>query len=292
MSRESAAAGTFLEAGRSALEPGVEVPDAWSGQQLVTGRSSDLFTWGEDHVVKLLKRRFRREAAENERHYTIRARAEGIPVPAVGDVVEVGGRNGLVFERLRGSTIKDVVLARPWMVGHYVGMLAKLHAAMHSRRGSSLPRQRRQIQRRISTEAALSRDVKLACVRALAQLDDGDAFCHGDLHSANVLLSERGPCIIDWSGATRGDPMADVAITLLGMRHGHYYLSGLSLKLMARLLSNLGAHLYLRRYRSLRPAPSHELRAWRPVLAAARLSISTEARVLQRIARPLIGLGR
>lgn len=41
-----------------------------------------------------------------------------------------------------------------------------------------------------------------------------------DFHPDNVLLAARGPVIIDWPDATRGQPLADVARTSLLLRLG------------------------------------------------------------------------
>jgi aminoglycoside phosphotransferase (APT) family kinase protein len=38
---------------------------------------------------------------------------------------------------------------------------------------------------------------------------------HLDLHPDNVLMSPRGPVVIDWSNATHGDPDVDIAMTWL-----------------------------------------------------------------------------
>jgi len=42
-------------------------------------------------------------------------------------------------------------------------------------------------------------------------LDAGVA--HGDFHPLNVILSEAGPVVIDWSGGSKGDSLADVAFS-------------------------------------------------------------------------------
>jgi len=51
----------------------------------------------------------------------------------------------------------------------------------------------------------LPHEEKQQARRHLAALPDGNALCHGDLHPGNVLLTERGPVIIDCSAATRGE---------------------------------------------------------------------------------------
>jgi aminoglycoside phosphotransferase (APT) family kinase protein len=40
-----------------------------------------------------------------------------------------------------------------------------------------------------------------------------ERLLHLDLHPANVLLTARGPVLIDWTNATDGPPDLDVALT-------------------------------------------------------------------------------
>ena len=42
---------------------------------------------------------------------------------------------------------------------------------------------------------------------------EGAAILHLDLHPANVILAPRGPIVIDWANAARGDSPLDVALT-------------------------------------------------------------------------------
>jgi Ser/Thr protein kinase RdoA (MazF antagonist) len=41
---------------------------------------------------------------------------------------------------------------------------------------------------------------------------EGASILHLDLHPANVMLTLRGPVIIDWANAARGDAALDVAL--------------------------------------------------------------------------------
>src|SRR5262245_34511626 len=41
----------------------------------------------------------------------------------------------------------------------------------------------------------------------------GDRLVHLDLHPLNVVMTVRGPVVIDWTNAAGGDPLLDVALT-------------------------------------------------------------------------------
>jgi Ser/Thr protein kinase RdoA (MazF antagonist) len=154
------------------------------------------------------------------------------------------------------------------MLPRFARVLAGLHADMHG--GSiapDLPSQRQRLEDKIRSADALPSDLREAALSALDQMPDGDRLCHGDVHPGQVLLTSRGPIIIDWIDATRGNPLADVArssVILLG--------TGPSVSWLLRALARWFHVMYLGRYFRLRPGGRQELTAWRPIVAAARLS--------------------
>jgi len=101
------------------------------------------------------------------------ARAYGFPVPQVLEVLD----DALVLERLDGPTMLAELRRRPWRAIRAARMLAQLHGRLHE-----IP-------------------------------FEGEWLLHLDLHPDNVLLSRRGPVVIDWTNARAGDPALDVALT-------------------------------------------------------------------------------
>src|SRR5262249_16002391 len=86
----------------------------------------------------------------------------------------------------------------------------------------------------------------------------------------NVLVTRNGPVIIDWSGASRGHPLADVARTALLLQLGEPASSPLNRWLLASARA-LVRRSYVRRYLRLSPSTPEELAAWHLPLAVARL---------------------
>src|SRR5262249_24371676 len=116
---------------------------------------------------------------------------------------------------------------------------------LHRHSVANLPRVGGMLGKRATTVGKLTQAQRRVILRVLETLPDADALCHGDYHPDNVLLSARGPLVIDWENAALGDPLADVARTLLLFRT-----SFLSSQLLARRTSNrvaaaLVANLYL-----------------------------------------------
>jgi len=133
----------------------------------------------------------------------------------------------------------------------------------------------------------LPKALKQAALEALAQLPEDTVLCHGDFHPDNIVLSARGPVILDWTDATHGHPLADVARTALLMQH-----AALPPHMPGRWLIESGRALwfwlYLRRYCQLRSVSPGQVEAWLLPMAAARLSEGIpeeEGRLLRLIKR-------
>ncbi len=129
----------------------------------------------------------------------------GYPVPKV---YEVTGTD-MVLERLTGPTMLEALARRPWRVGSLGRALGRLHDRLHA-----LPAPKWLPQR-------------------FATAGD-DRVLHLDLHPGNVLLTRRGPVVIDWRNAGAGDPAADVAMTMVTV--GSAEVPGLAVRLGRSLL--------------------------------------------------------
>jgi thiamine kinase len=238
------------------------------GEHIALGRTAEVYAWGEGQVLKLFQDWFSADGVKYEARIARAVHAAGLPVPAVGEIIEVGGRLGLIYERVDGVSMGEILAAKPWMLPRFARLLAELHASMHaSSIAPDLPSQHQQLEDKIRTAQALAPDLREAVLSALAQMPDGDQLCHGDFHPGQVLMTSRGPVVIDWIDAARGNPLADVArssVIMLG--------TGPSVPWLLRALARWFHMMYLDRYFQRRPGGTQEFTAWRPIVAAARLS--------------------
>jgi hypothetical protein len=148
--------------------------------------------------------------------------------------------------------------------------LAELQADMHSRRVPELPALSETLAWKISRAEKLPENVRQAALKALEQLPEDDRLCHGDFHPGNILLSGRGPVIIDWIDGSRGRPILDVARSSLLFGSGNIP-SSISGAWIIRILQGSFYRIYHRRYFQLNPVNRNELDHWVPVVAAGRL---------------------
>ena len=240
-------------------------------QPIAYGRTAEIYPWQEGQILKLFHDWFELENIEHEARIAQAIHASGLPVPAVGDILRVNGRNGLVYQRMDGDTIWEALPRRPWRIIHYARRMAELHVEMHTiTLQADLPSQRQRLVGKIRHAEALPIHLRAKALTALEVMPDGDRLCHGDFHPGNILVTVQGEMVIDWIDASVGNPLADLArtsILALGAAETRQTRGSL-LKAFLRLFHAA----YLRYYFKLRPGGEDEYRLWLPVVAAARLS--------------------
>jgi uncharacterized protein (TIGR02172 family) len=240
------------------------------GKPIAQGLTAEVYVWDDTRILKLFHDGRSPDQVEYEARIASVVHAAGLPVPAVGDIVEVNGRRGLLYERVDGLSMLDSMSQQLSTLSQSARLWAELHADMHARSTvPELPSQRAELAKHIRAAQLLPPDLQQAALRALDTMPEGDRLCHGDFWPGNVLMSRRGPIIIDWICATRGNPLADVA------RSSVLLLGGLASPLFSRAQKALIRRVhrtYLQRYFQLRPEGQAQCKAWQPIVAAARLS--------------------
>jgi aminoglycoside phosphotransferase (APT) family kinase protein len=150
------------------------------GPLIGTGRAADVYDIGNGRVL----RRYRTDHDSTSEAAAMRAAwTAGYPVP---EVYDADGRD-LVMEHLRGPTMLKSLGDRPWRFRRIADQLAELHTRLAGLPTSGL-------------------EIPLRFERA-------ECLVHLDLHPGNVILTSRGPVVIDWSNAGMGPRGADVATT-------------------------------------------------------------------------------
>ncbi len=163
------------------------------GRLIGAGRSADVYALDAGRVM----RRYRAGATGRGRDATGEAslmrflRDAGYPVP---EVFDADGPD-LVMERLSGRDMLADLARRPWRARRHAATLARLHDLLHD----------------IDAPAGLRQPFESQ------ETGRHNKVLHLDLHPGNVMLTGRGPVVIDWSNASAGPPGADVAIASLIM---------------------------------------------------------------------------
>ena len=163
------------------------------GALIASGRSADIFDYGDGKVLRRL--RDGRTVAAHEPIVMRALRAAGYPVP---EVYEVGGGD-MVLERVAGIDMVKDIERRPWRARRHGATLADLHNRL---------------------SAIAIDDAVLSTGEVPMAYGAPEAYVHGDLHPMNVILTDHGPVVIDWEGVRIGPRDGDVAMTWLLLEIG------------------------------------------------------------------------
>jgi Ser/Thr protein kinase RdoA (MazF antagonist) len=143
---------------------------------LASGRDADVFDLGDGRV---LRRHKDGRPATKQAELLIYAASHGYPVPALHDA---SGAD-LILEKLDGPEMQQAL--DPSNLDAMAMVLADLHRRLHA----------------IPPMPGLE-----------TEFGEPRSLLHLDLHPRNVLMTSRGPVVIDWANAANGPGQADVAL--------------------------------------------------------------------------------
>ena len=159
------------------------------GTLIASGRDADIFEYRKGAVLRR-SRDGRSQVLEARTMESVRN--AGYPVPEVFEVGDDG--IDLVMERIEGPTMLETASRQPWKLRGFGKDLVELHVSLHSLTAPDwMP---------------------------VSPFGPGDRILHLDLHPLNIILSSKGPVVIDWTNASRGNPMVDVAATWVLLASG------------------------------------------------------------------------
>lgn len=258
--------------------------DLSSLKRIGQGRTAVVFALADERVIKVAREST--DASLDREAAALRAAiAANVPVPALLGLVTVSGRRALIMGRVRGVDMLTQLGQRPWMIVRAGAKLGRLHAKVHEATAPSvLPSLKETFRERISRSELLAPPTRDQVLSILRGLPDGDRLCHLDFHPGNVVRDGPIMTVIDWPGACRGDPLADVALTTILLRGGTLT-PGTAL--ITRLLAPIGRQLlvggYERAYRRHGAFDGDRYAQWLVVAAALRLTyrIAGEEDMLQ-----------
>ena len=188
------------------------------GAPMARGNTSDLWEWSAGRVVKVLRPEIPAHWAEVEADTITRVHAAGLPVPETDGVIDFEGRPAIVLERIEGESMWEHMKQDPRSVPELISQLLDLQTEVQRTLVPGLKVMKDRLRAKIKAAAHLSAEDRASAQRLLLMLPVGDSLCHGDFHPANVVLTERGPIILDWFDAARGDSTADFVRSSLLMR--------------------------------------------------------------------------
>jgi len=261
------------------------------GERLGIGRGAEVFACAEGRVLKLQRDPASADWLSREMRAQRAAMEAGIRVPQVYEIVEHEGRPGLLMERIEGRDGLTAIEKQPWKLWAIATGLGRLHRAIAR---VEAPAQLLDFQAVAKHDLTTSdRIPEKARARLLALLEEapaGQRLCHMDFHPGNVIVDSKGPVVIDFASARRGDPVADHVKSLLLFDVGVPPETSLWVRLIVLMGRRLARAGYVRGYGRLTQAETARATLWWPILVGQRLAegIPEERRpLLKLLARTL-----
>lgn len=223
-------------------------------ERLIAVRNKKSIYRDGERCVKVFNPPYSKSAIFGEASNQVMAEELGLMVPKVLEVTQTDGKWAIVSEYIQGKTLEQLILENPEKKSTYFRTLADLQTSIHRKECPYLYRMKDELNNKISL-SELDATTRFDLHNRLEKMAKGISVCHGDFCPSNIILSGDGIYYtVDWTLASCGDPLADVAQTYLMFR-----LNG----------TDEDAELYLDMYCSESNTDKEKVYEWLPIIAAA-----------------------
>ncbi|PZD97303.1 aminoglycoside phosphotransferase [Paenibacillus sambharensis] len=184
------------------------------GELLGTGKTASVYRWGKSEAIKIFHDRMDDEReAHKEANKAAFVDSLGLRVPRFAGCVTYEGKTCLVYEAVKGPTMLSQIDATGPSVSCYARLMAELQFELHQVKVEASDNLKLYLSERIDNVEEITEADKHRINGMLAPLPEGNTVCHYDLHPGNIIMSPRGPILIDWMNVLIGCAAADAART-------------------------------------------------------------------------------
>ena len=183
---------------------------------LAEGGQAKIYLFSDDKVLRVPQRKMDYERIEYE-FKVYREIQDRIPVPQVFELLKIDGVPSIVMERVKGMSLAKASSHSLLKMVRLPRVLATLHSRVFRvALGEGLVTCHQKASFCIRNSETLDAPMKDRLLHLLGGLAHGNTLCHGDFHPENILIDGKAT-IIDWSAATVGSKLFDIANTYLLM---------------------------------------------------------------------------
>ncbi len=257
------------------------------GNPLFSSRSSEIYSWKDNTLLKLFRSGTDTLLIENEEINTIETFDKGVSKVKCYGHIQIGERRGIIIERVEGKTLISLAGSKPLTVFKVPALMVELQTNMHNTHTDKIRGYKEFVLGALNSAPLgfLTAEEKKIAEAKLSALPDGNSILHFDYHPDNIMSDGKTATIIDWMTAARGVPAADVAATLYLLNEGEM-IPGLN-KAAAAVLETIRKTIckkYYTAYKKKTGMTDDEVAPWRLPFLIFRLSvwnIDSEVSVLQ-----------
>jgi hypothetical protein len=146
------------------------------GPQLANGRTSVVLAYGRESVVKVPRPGVPPHWARVEAEITESVHSAGLPCPEVRGLVEVDGRESVIFERVDGPSLWTLILDQPDDVDRWSTVLVQVQASIRAAGSlSGLPKMENRLLSKVLEADGLTDEQRAEAGQRAANLAGGAA---------------------------------------------------------------------------------------------------------------------
>ena len=172
------------------------------------------FTNDGDAMVKLYYEFVDKDELLKEKRYSVEAFKLGVPTPLGGDLIEVNGKHGIIFERIKtkssfARSYSDNPEKGEELAKDFAELAKKLHSTPTNK--SVFSNAKDLYKGYLAKFKDLTDEEKARIAKFIDNVPDADTCIHGDFHFGNAILtSDNQKLFIDMSDFAYGCPLFDL----------------------------------------------------------------------------------
>ena len=214
---------------------GVNMDNKFS-KLLASGTASDVYEYGSDKVCKLYFDEYNFDMVEWRYKKILEAYKIGLPTPKVYELIEHGGRFGIVIERFYGKNFYEALFSNIQASMKHNIPIQKILDSLYeilskqAKYAATVLFEIHRIKCKLFFTAKelftnctrdnnnLSQNEKNEIFKLIEKLPDSDSICHGDPNLTNFICNDNSDkvFIVDWDNCMQSSPLYDITRYIVG----------------------------------------------------------------------------
>lgn len=241
-------------------------------KKIGSGREGEVYELDDSKVLKLYNKTKNENLVIREFETIKTLNLVNLPIPKVFEFVKINDRPGLVMEKIDGESINVAERNKPWLNIHLPNKLAKLHIQIHEIDNlKNIPLVNDSLKEYLGICDHLPKHLAEFVIKTLNELPVKNNLCHGDFHAGNIMIRKGEFVLIDWGNVCLGDPLSDIARTLIIQKGPGRTFKNKLQGYINRASRNGFASRYLKAYYKFKPFDNSMLYKWQIVRAAEEI---------------------
>ncbi|MBQ7925332.1 MAG: phosphotransferase [Lachnospiraceae bacterium] len=186
------------------------------------GNTAEVFEYVDGKICKLFYEGYPREYVELEFQNAKEMHNRKIRIPEPFQIVTIENRNGIIYEKIDGETLLNLMNANAENIEEYLDMFVNLHFDVISHHSKNVLSYKEYLTAMVKSRTGNDQII----LDKINVLPDDDCILHGDFHPNNILIKEDGtPIVIDFMNVCYGPALYDVARTYFLINQFNTYLA-------------------------------------------------------------------